>query len=184
MTLKKKKKANNQSGWISLKKQEVTSSLARAPGKDGKSSGSIHESKKINVSQVPLRKHICTLSVGRINRWLFSPSFHKEHWWREAASWILSRSLPLTATSGWGMGIRAASIQSSNLSSVAIFKENKQHIHSRLSSQTGEQTRNESKCLKCYLGYPVTPVPQGCIFGLEILLEFFFFFQFLRRWGE
>lgn len=141
------------------------------------------KAKNKRVTSAIKKTHLHAVS-GEDKQMIVFPSFHKEHWWLEAASWILSRSLPLTASSGWGMGIRAASIQSSNLSSVAIFKENKQRIHSWLSSQTGEQTRNESKCLKCYLGYLVTPGPQGCVFGLEILLEFFFFFQFLRRWGE
>lgn len=84
-----KNKTNSQSDRISLKRQKVTNSIALCSWERWEKLWFQTPKKKINVSQVPLRKHICTLSAGRINTWLFFLPFHKEQWWGETTSWPL-----------------------------------------------------------------------------------------------
>lgn len=77
--LKKKKQTTRvvELVWKKKNTQEVTSSLALCTWERWEKLWFHTRKQKINVSQVPLRKHICTLSVGRINSWLFPLPFTK-----------------------------------------------------------------------------------------------------------
>lgn len=67
-------KTNNQSDRISLKKQEVINSLARCSWERWGKLWFQTPKKKIKVSHVPLRKHICTLSVGEDKHMIVFPT--------------------------------------------------------------------------------------------------------------